>query len=180
MRILFLLVCILMFGCADKKYDRLPTCMVSPTAAEYGDAQDYGMTYYTDLDKAKECSASTGRKILLVFTGYACMSVSGQEWRILRAENVRPLINDQFILVILYVDDKTKIPVEDSADLGSGIVALETVGLKWSALERQNFDQNSQPLYAVVDTALNPIAPVMGYTKDSVAFREMLESTLLR
>lgn len=180
MRILLLAVCILILTCCKNKHERLPVCMVPPTFAEYGDAGSYGITYYTDIDKAKECSASTGRKILLLFTGYASMSTPGQEWNILRTQDVRDLIDDQFVLVVLYVDDKTKLAVVDSVDLGEGMMVIETVGQKNSALEVQRFNQNSQPLYALVDTALNPIAPVLGYTTDSVEFTKMLESVLAK
>lgn len=137
-----------------------------------------GITHYTDLDKAKECSASTGRKILLVFTGYSFLAETGMEWEILRTENVRELIDDQFILVLLYVDDKTEIPVTDSMIGRDGVYPIATIGDRNSALQSRNFEQNAQPYYVVVDTALNEIAPGMSYTRDSVAFAEMLESVL--
>lgn len=179
LRSFFVLFVFSSLGSCDSKYPKAkPVCMVSPDLQQWGNPGDYGITYYTDLDKAKECSASTGRKILLMFTFYTANSNIGHEWKILRTENVRRLINDQFVFVVLYVDDPTKLEVVDSIVLQHGKIAIKTEGMRNSALEELNFHQNSQPLYAVVDTSLHEIVPIMGYTKDSLAFEEMLLNSL--
>ncbi len=176
MRIFVVVLIVLVVGCKSR-HEKLPLCSVSPDPRDDG---RYGITYYTDIEKAKECSASTGRKILLVFTGYAFLAETGMEWKILRTENVRELIDDQFILVLLYVDDKTEIPVTDSMIGRDGVYPIATIGMRNSALQTRSFEQNAQPYYAVVDTALNAIVPGSQYTKDSVAFANMLEDAIAK
>lgn len=176
MRILFSILFVLSLACKPR-YEKLPVCDVQPDLSDELGA--YGITFYEDIDKAKQCAATTGRKMLIMFTGYAHMAVTGMDWEILREPEVRELINDRFVLVVLYVDDKTEIPLLDSSIcVEYGCETPWTVGKRNSLLEAENFQQNSQPMYVVADSSLQPIVTPMGYTNDADEFLEMLEASL--
>lgn len=168
-----------LISCDGPYREPLPRCSVSPGINEWGTQGIYGITCYIDIDKAKNCAASTGRKILVMFTAYSGMAVPGMDWEILRRANVRKLIDGQFVLLVLYVDDKTLIEVTDSVEVGDSTYAINTIGKSNAVLQAELFTTNSQPFYVVVDASMNPLAPGFGYVKDdSIAFEEMLQSAL--
>ena len=177
MKSITVLIPVFLLACSSPR-EHLPVCQVDPPIDSYGNPGKYGMTFYTDVEAAKQCASSTGRKILLMFMGYATAAVEGQEWKILRETEVREIIDDQFILVVLYVDNPALIPVTDSSETGDSLYPVQTIGSRWSALQVRNFETNSQPYYVVTDTSLKAIVPGLGYTKDAEVFSEMLSTSL--
>lgn len=175
MRLCLFFITLFAFGC-KQHHDTLPVCTISPGRSDGEGA--YGITVYYDLETANECAASTGRHVLVMFTCYSCMAIGGMQWEILREPEVREIIDDQFVLVVLYIDDKTEIPVTDSSLLIKYGYSNNTIGIQNSILEMENFKQNSQPLYVVVDSNNQAIVPPLGYTKDADEFVSMLENAL--
>lgn len=168
-----------LISCDGPYREPLPRCSISPGINEYGNGGKYGITYYTELEKAKQCAASTGRNMLVMFTYYKYMACEGSDWRILRKSNVRELIDEQFVLVVLYVDDDAPLDVPEYFEAQGDSVSVSTVGQKNSAILAERFNSNGSPFYVVIDTSFTPLAPGLGYVKeDSVVFEEMLQSAL--
>jgi thiol:disulfide interchange protein DsbD len=116
---------------------------------------------------------------LLDFTGWACANCRRVEENTWSDPAVYDLINNKFILISLYVDDRT--------DLGDGIITLrdkngnkktlETVGEKWSALQTLNFKINSQPYYVLISPNLNILNSPIQYT-DTESYKRWLNEGL--
>ena len=87
------------------------------------------------------------------------------------------LMND-YILVSLYVDDKTPLPENIEVEDGQGGTrTLRTVGAKWSDLQRRRFGTNAQPYYVIVDSEGRQLSPGRGYDEDVAAFVKFLKQT---
>ena len=85
------------------------------------------------------------------------------------------LMND-YILVSLYVDDKTPLPEPvEVADGQGGTRTLRTIGAKWSELQRSRFGTNAQPYYVILDSEGKQLAPGRGYDEDVTAFVKFLK-----
>ena len=88
------------------------------------------------------------------------------------------LIADRFILVSLYVDDKTPLPEPLVVKEAGKEVRLLTVGDKWSFLQRHKFGANTQPFYVVVDADGNALSASRSYDEDAAAYADFLSASL--
>lgn len=109
------------------------------------------ITDLSDYSIALEASAETGRPVLIDFTGYGCVNCRRMEASVLTNPDVAKLISCNFILVSLYVDDRTPLKETITVVENGRKLKLRTVGDKWSLLQRFKFGANAQPFYVVVD-----------------------------
>lgn len=124
--------------------------------------------YYEGLAYARE----KNKPILLDFTGYGCVNCRKTEEHIWSKENIRKKINDDFVLISLYVDDKLEV---DSV-LKSIVTnqKIRTIGQKWTDFQIANFDQNSQPLYVIVSPDEQVLTTPRGYDPDVAGYESFL------
>ena len=128
--------------------------------------------YYEGLAYAKEIH----KPILLDFTGYGCVNCRKTEEHVWSDEIIRKKINDDFVLISLYVDDKITL---DSMLLSSVTnQRIRTVGQKWSDFQVVNFQQNSQPLYVIVSPDEKVLTTPRGYDPDVKGYETFLECGL--
>lgn len=106
---------------------------------------------YTDFAEGLAASASTGKPLLIDFTGYGCVNCRKMETSVWTDPQVAEKIQDDFILVSLFVDDKTPLEKPVTVVENGAEVRLRTVGDKWSLLQRSKFGANAQPFYVVTD-----------------------------
>ena len=128
--------------------------------------------YYEGLAYARE----KNKPILLDFTGYGCVNCRKTEEHIWSKELIRRKINDDFVLISLYVDDK----MEMDSVLKSAVTnqKIRTVGQKWTDFQIANFDQNSQPLYVIVSPDERVLTTPRGYDPDVAGYQSFLECGL--
>ena len=134
---------------------------------------------YKSFDEGLELSKKYNKPILLDFTGWACANCRRVEENTWSDPVVYDLINNKFILISLYVDDRT--------DLGDDIITLrdkngnkkilETIGEKWSAFQTLNFKINSQPYYVLISPDLNILNTPIQYT-DTETYKNWLNEGL--
>lgn len=128
--------------------------------------------YYEGLAYARE----KNKPILLDFTGYGCVNCRKTEEHIWSREEIRKVINDEYVLISLYVDDKLDMDtVRRSAVTNERI---RTVGQKWSDFQIVNFEQNSQPLYVIVSPDEKVLTTPRGYDPDVDGYAAFLECGL--
>ena len=107
---------------------------------------------FTDYAQALEESARTGKPILIDFTGYGCVNCRKMEAAVWTDSRVAQTIKEKYILVSLFVDDKTPLKQTVSIDENGTKVKIRTVGDKWSLLQRYKFGANAQPFYVIIDS----------------------------
>ncbi len=135
---------------------------------------------FKDFDQALEAARAEGKPVLVDFTGFGCVNCRKMEAAVWTDPGVASLIEDDFILVSLYVDDKTPLPEPLVVDDGGKSVRLRTVGDKWSYFQRHKFGANTQPFYVVVDAEGNALSPSRSYDEDIAAYAEFLTRSLGR
>lgn len=128
--------------------------------------------YYEGLAYARE----KNKPILLDFTGYGCVNCRKTEEHIWSRDNIRKKINEDFVLISLYVDDKLEMDtVLKSAVTNSRI---RTLGQKWADFQIANFQQNSQPLYVIVSPDERVLTTPRGYDSDVDGYASFLDCGL--
>ncbi len=143
----------------------------------------YGQTveaHYTDYEAGMAAARSQGKPVLIDFTGYGCVNCRKMEAAVWTDPHVADKLKNDFVLISLYVDDKTplSVPVEVK-DADGHTKTLRTVGAKWSYLQSHKFGANAQPFYVIVDPATGkPLTGSRGYDEDIDGYLDFLEKGL--
>jgi len=131
-----------------------------------------------DYDKALQLAAQQHKPILIDFTGWACVNCRKMEENVWAQPEVHQYIQNNFILVSLYVDDRAKLPPAErityTAKDGTE-KNIETHGDKWATFEEENFSQASQPLYAIVNSRQQLLNNPVGYTPNAQEYLSWLQ-----
>ena len=134
---------------------------------------------YTDYEQGIEAARKAGKPVMLDFTGFGCVNCRKMEAAVWPDARVRQLMTEDYVLVSLYVDDKTPLPETVEVTESDGTTRkLRTVGDKWSYLQRSKFGAQTQPFYVLVDHDAHPLAGSYSYKEDVPAFVSWLESGL--
>lgn len=105
---------------------------------------------FFDYEEGLAYAKSINKPILIDFTGHACVNCRKMEANIWPDKEVYKLINEDYVLIQLYVDDKTNVDAADIVTTPQGN-KLTTIGKKWSDLQASKFQSNSQPFYVLLD-----------------------------
>jgi thiol:disulfide interchange protein DsbD len=103
---------------------------------------------------------------MIDFTGFSCVNCRKMEVDVWSDSKVLDIIKNDYVLVSLYVDDKTELPAEQQIISKATGEKIETYGDKWSDMETSLFKSNTLPLYALVDKDGVLLTPIKGYTPD--------------
>ena len=120
---------------------------------------------FTDYDAGMAYARETGRPVLVDFTGHGCVNCRKMEMAVWHDAKVRDLLLKDYVLISLYVDDKTRLPETITVMENGEETRLRTVGDKWSYLQRSKFGANAQPFYVALNNEGKPLAPA--YTFDT-------------
>ena len=131
---------------------------------------------FLDYDEGMEYARKHNKPVLLDFTGYGCVNCREMEAAVWSDPRVKQLIDNHFVLISLYVDDKTKLPESIEVEEFGKIRKLRTIGDRWSYLQRTKFGANAQPFYVLLDNAGMPIAPWRAYNRNVDEFIAFLKS----
>ena len=134
---------------------------------------------YTDYDEGMRAAAAAGKPVLVDFTGFGCVNCRKMEASVWTDSRVAEKLNKDYILISLYVDDKTplKQPVEVRLPDGTSRT-LRTIGDKWSYLEQTKFGYLAQPFYVPLDNAGKPLNGSFSFKEDVPAYLEFLDKGL--
>ena len=134
---------------------------------------------YTDYDEGMRAAAAAGKPALVDFTGFGCVNCRKMEASVWTDSRVADKLNNDYVLISLYVDDKTplKQPVEVKLPDGTSRT-LRTIGDKWSYLEQTKFGYLAQPFYVPLDNAGKPLNGSFSYKEDVPAYLEFLDKGL--
>lgn len=170
---LCLLFVLLLFACSNAQNQS--DCLLPEQAPH---EMEYGYHPYRDVESAVRCSRKTGKPILIMFTGWACLSSSEIPWEPLKNDSVRDLIDNNYLLTTLYVDEKKPLAVIDTTKKMRNGKVIKTVGQQNLSFQTEHFQSNTQPYYVIVDSKLNQLTlPLTLPTSlNSGAFIEFLEN----
>ena len=131
---------------------------------------------YHDYEQGMQAAMQAGKPVLVDFTGYGCVNCREMEASVWTDDKVRDIMREDFILVSLYVDDKTPLAVPMEVVENGQKRTLKTVGDKWSFLQRYKFGANAQPFYVILDNEGNPLSGSYAFDKNVEHFLEFLNT----
>jgi len=126
-----------------------------------------GLNCFKDFESGYSYAKSQGKPILLDFTGWACVNCRRIEENVWTDPEVFKLINDEFVLISLYVDDRKELSEEDQIILkykSGKSKQIKTIGDKASTFQAINFKSASQPYYVLLDNDLRILNKPIQYT----------------
>ena len=133
---------------------------------------------FDDYDLGMEYARLNGKPVMLDFTGYGCVNCRKMEAAVWTDPKVSDLINNNYVLITLYVDNKTPL-TEPVKIIENGTErTLRTVGDKWSYLQRVKFGANAQPFYVLLDNQGKPLNKSYAYNEDIPKYIEFLQTGL--
>jgi thiol:disulfide interchange protein DsbD len=118
---------------------------------------------FTDYDLGMEYARRTGKPVMLDFTGYGCVNCREMEAKVWTDDRVSRIINDDYVLITLYVDNKEPLPEKQTIVENGKTRVLRTVGDRWSYLQRVKFGANAQPFYVLIDNKGMPLNKSYAY-----------------
>ena len=136
---------------------------------------------HNDYARAIQLSREQNKPILIDFTGWACVNCRRMEEKVWTDPRVRRLMQEEFVVLSLYVDERTLLPLpaQQRVTMPDGSQRnLVTVGDKWSNFQINYFGATSQPQYAMINTDQRMLARTKFYTPDASEFVEWLECGL--
>ena len=133
---------------------------------------------FNDYEEGMAYARRNGKPVLLDFTGYGCVNCRKMESAVWTDAKVSDMLHNDYVLITLFVDDKTALP-ETITVMEQGVERkLRTVGDKWSYLQRCKFGANAQPFYVPVDNDGMPLAGSYSYDENVDAYVKFLKQGL--
>ncbi len=133
---------------------------------------------FDDYDLGMEYARQHGKPVMLDFTGYGCVNCRKMELAVWTNPKVSDIINNDYVLITLYVDNKTPLPSPVKIVENGTERTLRTVGDKWSYLQRVKFGANAQPFYVLIDKEGKPLNKSYSYDEDIPKYIEFLQTGL--
>lgn len=135
---------------------------------------------FHDYDEGMAYAKLQGKPVMVDFTGWSCVNCRKMEDNVWSDTKVLQHLKEDYVLISLYVDDKTELPVEKQSVSTFSGKKLKTTGNVWSDMQAARYGVNSQPYYVLLDTDEKPLAKPRGYTPDIDAYNKYLEEGLCR
>ena len=133
---------------------------------------------FDDYDAGMKYAREHGKPVMLDFTGYGCVNCRKMELAVWTDMKVADLINNDYVLITLYVDNKTRLPEPVKVMENGTERTLRTVGDKWSYLQRVKFGANAQPFYVLIDNEGKPLNKSYSYDEDIDKYVDFLQAGL--
>ena len=133
---------------------------------------------FTDYDAGMEYAKQHGKPVMVDFTGYGCVNCRKMELAVWVDQKVADIMQNDYVLITLFVDEKTKLPEPIKVTENGQERTLRTIGDKWSYLQRSKFGANAQPFYVLLDNEGNPLNKAYSYDEDVNKYIEFLQTGL--
>ena len=133
---------------------------------------------YFDYEQALECAKEQNKPLFVDFTGHGCVNCREMESRVWSDKEVMRRLTDDYIVVALYVDDKTELPEDEWFTSAYDGKIKKTIGKKNADIQISRFNINAQPYYCLLDTDGNLLTEPMGYNLNVNEFVEFLDEGL--
>lgn len=154
-----------------------PSHETSLYGEKYGLHLPLGLDGYFTLEEGLAAAKVSGKPVFVDVTGHGCVNCREMEARVWSDPRVLELLSQKFVIVALYVDDKTKLDEDDWVHAANGDVYKE-IGRANAYIARTRFSVNSQPNYILLDSDGRQLAPARGYNLDVQGFIDFLNIAL--
>lgn len=134
--------------------------------------------HYHSYEEGMASAKAQGKPVLIDFTGFGCVNCRKMEAAVWTDPTVADMLNNQYVLISLYVDDKTPLAEPVEVSLNGQQRTLRTVGDKWSYLQASKFGANAQPYYIAIDNDGRPLNHAYGFKEDVAAYIDYLQQGL--
>lgn len=138
----------------------------------------HGIPLFEDYDKALAHARETGKPLLIDFTGKGCTNCRKMEDNVWVKQEVKNMFLEDFVVVSLYVDLKTKLPEEEQYVSETTGRKVRSVGNKWTDFQISRYNRNTQPYYVILDNNEKEMVDGYGYDPDADDFIEWLNKGL--
>ncbi|MBP5716756.1 MAG: thioredoxin family protein [Bacteroidales bacterium] len=137
-------------------------------------------TIYHSYEEGMAAARRENKPVLVDFSGFGCVNCRKMEAAVWSDPEVKRIIDEEYILIELMVDDKADLPVVETVTENGREVSLRTVGDKWSYLQRYKFGANAQPFYVLLDADGTPLNGSYSYNEDVAEYVNFLNKGLER
>lgn len=133
---------------------------------------------FDDYESGMEYARKQGKPVLVDFSGYGCVNCRKMEASVWINDEVKRILEQDYVLITLMVDDKAALPEIIEVEENGQKVKLRTIGDKWSYLQRHKFGANAQPFYVALDHNGKPLSPSRAYDEDVPEYIKWLRGGL--
>ena len=133
---------------------------------------------FKDYELGMSAARAEGKPVIIDFTGFGCVNCRKMEAAVWSDPQVADILNNKYVLISLYVDDKTALPEPVEVTENGQTRTLRTVGDKWSYLQRVKFGANAQPFYVLLDNDGMPLNGNRSYNEDIQEYIQFLNTGL--
>lgn len=133
---------------------------------------------FNDFDSGMEYARQNHKPVMIDFTGYGCVNCRKMELAVWTDPQISQIMNDDYVLITLYVDEKTNLPEPIKITENGKERTLRTIGDKWSYLQRSKFGANAQPFYVLLDNEGKPLNSSYSYDEDIAKYKNFLQTGL--
>ncbi len=133
---------------------------------------------FKDYEQGMAFAREQQKPVIIDFTGFGCVNCRKMEAAVWTDEEVARRLTQDYVLISLYVDDKTPLPQPMEVEVNGQKRTLRTIGDKWSHLQATKFGANTQPFYVLLDAQGKPLGPSRSYNEDIQEYLQWLDNGL--
>ena len=141
-------------------------------------ARDGEHRTFNDFDEGMRYAAENNMPVLMDFSGYGCVNCRKMEGAVFDTDEISSILGKNFVVIELMVDDKKPLAAPFTVEENGKTVKINTVGEKWSYLQRYKFSATTQPYYMVLDNDGNALSGSYSYDEDVEKFKAFLDDAL--
>jgi thiol:disulfide interchange protein DsbD len=138
----------------------------------------HNLNCFHDYDAALAYAKTVNKPLMVDFTGWSCVNCRKMEDKVWVEPMILQMLREDYVLVSLYVDDKTELPSNQQRVSPTTGNKIRTIGNKWSDLETERYKTNTQPFYVLLDHQEKVLVPSSGYQPDAALFSDFLAKGL--
>jgi thiol:disulfide interchange protein DsbD len=152
----------------------------SKTPKKYGDIFEapLGLNAFFDYEEGMAYARKINKPVMIDFTGHACVNCRKMEAAVWPKPDVLKRLRNDYVLIQLYVDDKTELPVTEQRISSYSGKTIKTIGNQWSDLQASRFNTNSQPYYVLLGNDGKQLVQPQGADYEPEAFVKFLDNGL--
>lgn len=133
---------------------------------------------FDDYEAGMAYAKKVNKPVIIDFSGFGCVNCRKMEASVWTDPKVKQILEKDYVLITLIVDDKTKLPEPITIEEHGKTRKLKTIGDKWSYLQRSKFGANAQPFYVLLDEKGEPLGPSYAFNEDVPQYIQFLQNGL--